>query len=178
MLTQQPHATQTSVGRKNGELTIPFLRLDAVYQNIESDVEAMDYRGEIGYGPVAAHYNLTQLEEDDPDDTLDLHRVYLMYRMMFGSRFELDMGAGALIIDGNDTNSGFSYTMPLNAKFNDWLGAEFRPTWSKVNDNDVDEYDLSVLLGKKYANLKVGYRWIKANDESLNGPYAGISVRF
>jgi hypothetical protein len=173
-----PDPWLSSIGpRQLGEVTIPFLRLDAVYQNIESDVDAMDYRAEVGYGPLAVHYNLTHLDEYDPDDTLVLHRLYGIYRMSFGSRFEWDIGAGILTIDGDDRNTGYSFTMPLLAKFNGWLGAEFRPAWSVVNDNNINEYDLSLLLGKRYAGVKVGYRWISAGAESLNGPYAGLSLR-
>lgn len=174
----EPDPVPSPVGRRQlGEFTTPFLRLDAVYQDIESDVDAMDYRAELGYGPVAVHYNLTHLNEDDPDDALVLHRLYGMYRMSFGSRFEWDFGAGILTIDGDDRNTGFSFTMPLIAKFIDWLGAEFRPAWSVVNDNNIHEYDLGLLLGKQYANVKAGYRWISAGAESLNGPYAGLSLR-
>jgi hypothetical protein len=42
----------------------------------------------------------------------------------------------------------------------------------------VSDYDLAALLGWRYVSLKAGYRWVSSPRESLNGPYAGLSLRF
>ena len=97
--------------------------------------------------------------------------------MSFGKHVEWDIGVGAFIIEGNDTNAGESFTTPLFIHPTDFLGVGFRPAASHVKDNRVGDYDLSVLLGWKYAFLKLGYRWVESENESLNGPHIGLSFR-
>ena len=80
--------------------------------------------------------------------------------------------------NGNDRNTGVSFTTPILFYPADWLGLEFRPTWSEINDNNIDDYDLSVRLGRKYLSARAGYRWMEAGDVSLDGPHIGLSIHF
>ena len=54
--------------REWGEPLIPFARIDAGYQDVDSDVEGSDYRIEGGYGPLAVHFNQTHFPEKTTDD--------------------------------------------------------------------------------------------------------------
>ncbi|NOY68419.1 MAG: hypothetical protein GXP53_02850 [Deltaproteobacteria bacterium] len=164
--------------RKAGEPLIPFFRADISRQNLESDVNALDFRAEVGYGPFALHYNQTRFHENEPKDKLDLIRIYGVYRMSFSTLVELDLGLGTLIINGKNENSGFSFTLPFIIRPVKYVGVEFRPAWSSVNGTDVNDYDIAIMLGEKYASLKLGYRWLHSVEESLNGPYAGVSLYF
>ena len=158
-----------------GEPAMPLLRLDATYQNVESDVEAIDFRAEAGYGWLALHFNQIHYEEDDTGDELDLRYLHVMFRLPLGSRLEWHMGVGRVSLHGQDENSGDSITSPFIYRPMDWLAVEFRPTWSDINGNSIKDYDLGVHFGRKYKFLKVGYRWIESGDTNLDAAYIGAS---
>ena len=164
--------------RKPGKVLIPFLSVGFNYQDVESDVHALDYHLEGGYGPVSVHFNLSHFKEDEPNDTLDLYRIHALYRMLLSRDFEWDIGFGALTIDGTDENTGFSFTSPLIFRPEGLLALEFRPAWADVNGTSIADYDVSLLFGPRYTFLRAGYRWVESDTESLNGPYGGISLRY
>ena len=160
--------------RELGEPLIPFARVDVSYQSVESDIDAYDYRIECGYGPLAVHFNQTDYRESSPSDELELMRIYGMCRMSFGSKVELDLGLGALTLDGNETDTRFSVTTPVLIHPAERIGLELRPAWAE----NFSDYDVALLLGWRYGSAKVGYRWVMSPDESLDGPYVGVSIHF
>ena len=160
--------------RENGEPLIPFARIDVAYLDAESDVKGYDYRLECGYGAFAVHLNHTHYRESSPKDKLDLIRLYGIYRMSFGSHFELGLGLGSLTVKGNDSNSRMSFTMPIRIQPGEHIGIEFRPSWAE----NLNERDLGVLLRWEYVSLKAGYRWVSSFGESLDSAYVGFSVHY
>jgi len=164
--------------RRPGDPFIPLIRVDAAYKDIESDIEALDYRLQLGYGPLAFELNGTRFEEESPSDRLDLYRLYGLYRMSYGEVVEIDLGFGGMILDGEDRDSGMSFTIPFLVRATDWLLVEFRPMWSDINGTRIDEYEAGVLLNWKFTSLKAGYRWLESPHESLNGPFLGLSFRY
>ncbi|UCG59105.1 MAG: hypothetical protein JSU70_06270, partial [Phycisphaerales bacterium] len=98
--------------REPGDPLIPFVRFDAAYQDVESDVEALDYRVQVGYGPIGFELNHTRYWEQVPSDRLDIYRLYGLYRLSFGNMIEADLGLGAIILDGDERNTGVSTTTP------------------------------------------------------------------
>jgi hypothetical protein len=167
-----------SIVRKSGEALIPFLRVDALHQEIERDVTATDLTVLAGYGPFGVQMRRTVYREEMPDDRLRIAEYHVLYRMSAGRTFEVDLGAGAMVIDGKAENSGFSLTLPLLWHPKDFFGIEFRPLWSTINENDIQDYDLSVLLGWRYCSVRAGYRWVRSPNESLDGPQLGASIRW
>jgi len=164
--------------RKRGEPLIPTVRFDAAYQDVESDVEALDLRLQVGHGPLAFEVDRTRYEEDEPSDHLDLYRLYGLLRMSYGERVEVDLGLGGIILDGDDRDSGFSATTPVLIHPWDWLVFEFRPMWSKIHGSRIDEYELGLLFNWEWAAFKAGYRWTHSPNESLDGPFLGLSIRY
>gem|GEM_PF-6089676 len=160
--------------RNTGNALLPFVRLDGTYQGVSSDVKALDYRMELGYGPAAIHFDQTRFKESNPDDTLKLTQIYALYRMSFGTMVEFDIGLGGASLAGTDTHRSFSWTLPLLLQPMDNVGIEFRPAWT----DRVSDYDIAVLLHYHYTSLKVGYRWLVSEGDALSGPYAGLSVHF
>ncbi|MDD4872302.1 MAG: hypothetical protein PHR77_17255 [Kiritimatiellae bacterium] len=159
--------------RETGEVLIPFLRVDASYQMVASSVDAFDYSIDGGYGPIGVRFNRTHFREKDPDDTMDLTRVYGLYRMSLGRMLEVDLGLGGFSIDDEDDNR-FSFTMPILIHPNKHLGFEFRPAWA----GNISEYDIGVFGGCKFVLLKAGYKWLSGPSQTMDGPYAGLSVHF
>ncbi len=164
--------------REPGDPLLPVVRFDFAYFDLQDDVEATDYRAQVGYGPFAVELNPTFYEEDVPDDNLDIYRIWGLYRMSITDRLEFDVGAGAIILEGNETNAGFSLTTPILARVYDWLLIEFRPIWSQVNETSIDEYEAGVLLNWENLAVKAGYRWTRSPETSLNGPFFGLSIRY
>ncbi|MBA4366380.1 MAG: hypothetical protein C0403_01935 [Desulfobacterium sp.] len=163
--------------RKLGQALIPIFRVDLCYQNVESDVEALDLRTEVGYGPVSIQARTTHYIEDQPDDNIDIHQAHLLYRMSIGDVFEIDLGMGGMILEGDDNNSGISFTTPFLYHPKDYFGIEFRPSWSSIKGNIIKDYDLDLLLGWRFISFRAGYRWLKSENESLSGPFVGLSLR-
>jgi hypothetical protein len=164
--------------REPGDPLIPFVRFDAAYQDVDSDVEAFDYRVQVGYGPVGVELHQTRYWEQQPPDSLDIYRVYGLYRLSIGNSLEVDVGLGAIVIDGAETNVGFSSTTPILFYPVDWLVAEFRPMWSDIQGSVTQEYGVALLLNWGYVALRGGYRWTHSPMESLDGPFVGFSVRY
>jgi hypothetical protein len=158
--------------REPGEPLIPLLRADATVQRVAPDITARALRLEAGYGPLGAHYDVSRYRETDPDDTLELHRVFGLYRMSFGPHAELDLGFGTFSMDGLDRSPDFAFTLPLRVVPVRHLALEFRPAWS----DGAADYDLAVLATAPFAAFKAGYRWTLSPDATLNGPYVGIAL--
>jgi hypothetical protein len=157
---------------------LPSFRLDGGYQNVESDIRAGDLRAELGYHILALQGRFTYYDEEEPADGLWLNYVHGLLRVPLGDGVQLAPGIGAIILAGDNRNSGFSLTAPLLFYWHESFGLEFRPTWSWINENEVNDYDIGVVLGSKHAGLRAGYRWVNSDGESLDGPYLGFLVRF
>lgn len=164
--------------RVPGDPFIPLIRMDAAYQAVESDVEALDGRLQLGYGPLAFEFNGTWFQEEDPSARLEIYHLYGLYRLSYGQNVEIDLGVGGIILDGEELNTGASLTIPFLVRIRDWLLVEFRPAWSEVNDTRIDKYELDVLFNWRSVALKTGYRWLESPNESLNGPFVGLSIRY
>lgn len=164
--------------RESGDPLIPLVRFDMAYHNIESDVSAVEYRGEVGYGPLALAFQQTHYQEDNPADELDLFYGYAIYRMSFGSKLEVDAGCGVFAINGEEHHSGGSFMLGVLFYPIDNVGVEFRPTRGSISGSHTDTYDLSALFGMKHLSVKAGYRWVHSPREELNGPYAGLTIRY
>jgi hypothetical protein len=164
--------------RKPGESLIPFVRFDYGYQNVDSDIDASDYRIEFGYGPFGFQVRKTSFVERNPDDKLDFNQLHALYRMSIGNRFELDLGLGVFEIEGNERNSGFSLTVPFLFHPNEIIGVELRPVWTQINGNSIVDFDMALLCGWRYFSVRAGYKSVWTTGASLNGPYIGISLRY
>jgi len=164
--------------RKSGEPLIPFLRLDLNYQNVESDVEALDSRLEAGYGPFGVQARITHYNEQEPEDELDIQQFHLLYRMSFGNHVEIDLGAGGATVHGENQNIGFSLTTPLLIHPTEHVGLEFRPAWATIRGNPLSDYDVGIVVNVSHVAVRGGYRWMQSEHESLNGAYVGLSVIF
>lgn len=57
-------------------------------------------------------------------------------------------------------------------------GGESGPAWASVNGTSVRRYELGVVLSRDYVALKGGYRWTESPNETLDGPFIGVSLRY
>lgn len=160
--------------RRAGEPLLPFLRIDAAFRPVDSDIHAWDFRSEAGYGPIAIQYNEIRYHEHSASDNMRITQCYGLYRLTAGSSCEIDLGVGQMTLHGNTRTTQGSVTIPiLYHPRNERLGIEFRPAWADT----ISDYDLALLYSWQYSSLKAGYRWVNSPNYSLSGPYLGVSVR-
>jgi len=171
-------ASETLTPREFGDPAIPFARIDVNYQSVSSDIDALDSRLELGFGPFGVQYRRTKYDEDDPDDSLTIEQWHGLYRMSFGDDLEIDLGYGRFTLEGNATSRGSSFTLPVLYRPTKNIGIEWRPTWSSINGSDINDHDLGIHFRYQIAALRVGYRWLEAGEADLNGPYIGLAMHF
>ncbi len=162
--------------RQSGEALIPHLALDVNYLAIEGDVTAWDFRGEAGFGAIACAARRTRYEEGQ--ERLDTTELLGLYRMSAGAFLEVDIGCGALRVSGEEIETGFAFTLPVRLHPTDYIGVEYRPLWSSIEETRITSHELSLLCGWRYAGLRVGYRWLSTAGETLNGPEVGLALRW
>lgn len=164
--------------RSLGDQLLPVFKTDLNCQSTGSDIIAIDAKTELGHGPLAIQFRRTHFSEDEPKDKLNITKYYGLLRFFWCCNFELDFGLGGLTLQGNETNTAFSLTVPFKIYPERWFGICFLPSWSFLNRNVINDYDISVPFTIDYFSLQIGYRWVESLNESLNGPYVGGSICF
>lgn len=167
--------------RSPGEAVLPYVEGEFQYQWVDGDTDALDFRLAGGYGPAGASVRWTRYRETGPDTRLDVLQAYGHARLTFGKFLEISPGLGygnfALSGDGDD-EGGFALTLPVRVHFDPGIGFEYRPSWIFPNETTVNDQDLALVLGRRHAFLRLGYRWLWNDAETLSGPYVGISARW
>lgn len=161
-----------------GEPGLPILRFDTSYQDVESDVYAIDNRLEVGYGPFGCDYRITKYHESTPKTNLDITSVHGIYRMSFTRFVEVGLGLGNMTLEGINKHSGFSVLIPLHIQFSDIWSFQFRSSWSALRNNDVSDYDFGIMYTRGFGSIRVGYRSVSSGNEQLKGPHIGFSAHF
>ena len=171
-------ATRLAASREAADPILPGARLDVVYQDVDSDVDAFAYSIELGQGPLGAEFRQTHYREDEPSGTLDIFQLHGLCRMCALEELEVDLALGAVRIEGDESNTGFSFGFPMRYWPDENIGVEFRPAWGSIHGTWTRDYDLSALVRYEHTSLRLGYRWMESPEESLNGPYVGLSFRY
>lgn len=162
-----------SLYRKDGEPLIPFARYDFAYQRVSADISAHINRFEGGYGPVALYLEAYTFNEKSPDSTLEIQRQMILYRMS-GQRTEIDIGLGKSIIVGRLRTEINALSIRGRFVLDDNLSIDVQPIWG----DRMNDYELTVLYGRQFASLKMGYRSLTSPGASLSGPFAGFALYF
>lgn len=160
--------------RQPGEPLIPFARLDFDVHRPSAALSARNLRLEAGRGAVAAGFDYSRFRETSEDDTLEISRIYGLFRMSFGSYVEADFGIGSMKVEGKNTKSLFYVTTPVLLHASEKVGFEFRPAWA----SNLFSNDLSLMVKADFASLKLGYKKLSTDTQTLKGPYAGIALYY
>jgi hypothetical protein len=172
--------------RQDGEALISRLRVDAGRQRIDSATDAWDLRIEAGDGALGVQGRLTRYREELADSPpaasrLDFRQAHVLYRMS-GEFLEVDLGIGMLQMSGRDTHSALSFTVPVLIHPVPWLGIEYRPAWARIAIHAVRDQELALMLGGRFASLRLGYRRVDTDGGTtgavLQGPFMGVSIRY
>ncbi|MEE9368407.1 MAG: hypothetical protein V3V05_06040 [Pontiella sp.] len=172
-----------------GLATVPYVRLDYNWHYVDSNIDAKDVRLEAGYKAVALHVRTSRFSDQSDGYELDINQYYGVVRYggfrpdFIPGTFEAGLGLGVCEFKDNEQladDSGGAITIPLKYYPRDWYGFEFRPAWYRLVEKVIGDYDISASLGRRYVQLRGGYRWmwIQGEGKFNNGPYAGVSVSF
>lgn len=164
--------------RQIGEPTLPFFQLEPKYLSVNSDICALDYELELGYGPYALRCRHTSFAEISPRDRMDLTQYLLFLRLSTASSLEYGFGMGSIYLQGNNDHSGFLMYFPVKFYPYESFGFQFKPTMSWINNNLIEDYDLALVFFKQYYSIKLGYRFLRVYAENLDGAYFGLAFHY
>ena len=165
--------------RDPGDPLLPYFRLDGAWQDATGRIEAEDFYIQGGYGPMAVDYRQTYFTEDRPRTHLDLHWLHFLARMRYGEQVELDLGVGGFWMEGTRRTDGISLSAALLVYPEEYWGLEFRPTVAMLEtESSIRDYDLALHYRQELVGVKVGYRWTKSPNVTLEGPYLGLVFRW
>ncbi|MCJ8313079.1 MAG: hypothetical protein HRU38_13105 [Saccharospirillaceae bacterium] len=166
--------------RVDGELLLPFFKFDvSALSGMSENGMGSDMSFEMGYGPWAMHYRNTSFLNDNTFSKVQsFNKFEFLYRMSFGSDFELDLGLGSYQVDDQ---MQFVMSLPIKMAFTPHNIIEFRPSWSQ----DIQDYDLAFYSGTEFYSFKVGYRYISQSQpfsatpiKAYSNIYAGFSAHY
>jgi len=182
LVASEPRADALVVSpRKAGDPVLPYIAGEFQYQWIDGNTDAVDFRLAGGYGPVGTSVRWTHYRENDPDNHLNVLQVYGHLRLTMGKFLEFSPGLGYAnfsVSNGPGSEGGFALTLPLRVHFHPGIGLEYRPAWMSPNQTSVSDQDVALVLGRRHTFLRLGYRWIWNDAETLSGPYAGIALQW
>jgi len=164
--------------RTLGEPVIPYFRLNLNLQNIESNIYGFDGKLELGYGAIAGEYRQTRYRDDVLNEHLLLKQLQIYSRMSFGNHFVMNFGLGAASLDGENHAQGALFSIPIIYYPQRHLAFELRPSWMFGGNLSLNEMDLSTLISYQRVALRLGYRQLNSQNDSLEGAYAGIEYIF
>ncbi len=164
--------------RELGDPELPFLRVEGAHMYENRDLFAVDGRIEVGVGMLGGQYRATRFISRDPHDIYEIHQWHALLRLTFAEYLGLDLGVGMMTLAGEDRDRSGSVSAALLYHPWDWLGFEFRTAFASINENRIEDYDLSLLLSWRTVSLRFGGRRINGEDGKLEGPYAGLSIQF
>lgn len=79
---------------------------------------------------------------------------------------------------GDKYNTSSAFTIPIKIRFNENFSLEFLSARTRINGNGIADYDLGILIGKRYISGKIGFRRIESPNDYLQGPYLRISLYY
>lgn len=173
-----PEDVDRDTSRSVGDPDLPFFRLDLNYQRVSSNIDGIDGRLEAGYGPYAAQVRHTRYEEKEPSEKLNFTSIHGLLRLSEDNRFEMGLGAGALLLDGERHTTGFSMTAPINWYPHRRIAIRAVPTISWLGGNSIGDYDISLGYTRQFFSIHSGYRWLRSGGVSIDGPYIGFSLYY
>ena len=165
--------------RKPGDHILPFAKLESSAFLLDSNLNGYDLRGELGYGPIAIDGRYITLNEDNPDDSLNIASWHLLYRMTLTDHFEWTPGIGGTTFRGDRDRSGISLTSPVTAYFKKHFGLRYRPTWYSYEDySELQDTELALIYKQPHYSLFAGYRWFETLEVKESGFAFGCAIHW
>jgi len=164
-----------------GSFMAPDLRLDAAYFSPGRKLDAWEAALEAGRGPLALSLRNTWFDQPtlpNAEETETLTQAYAHLRMSYFGFISVDPGLGAMMLDGRGNQTAFAFTLPARIQIQEFAAFEIRSAWGNIRSNDFRDLETSVSVGLPHASLRLGYRWLDGENESVRGSFVGISLRW
>jgi hypothetical protein len=81
---------------------------------------------------------------------------------------------------GEESETGFSFAVPIRYWPTEWVGIEARGAWTTFDGIRLTDIETALLVQFRGVNLRAGYRWLELEDDrgSLSGFRVGVGVRY
>lgn len=162
--------------RKLGDPILPTLKLSSQWLDSSDNITAQLNRIEGGYGLIGFSYSENTLNEDG--DELTLSNTLVHYRMSLGNNLSWDLAYGRGRMNGNQSNEGDVFAMPIRLRLNPDWHFEYYPVWSSYNGGSLSEHQFSMNYHYKYVGVSAGYKKWSAGLTTVDGIFAGLYLAF
>lgn len=167
---------ESGLYRKQGDPILPTLNLTSQWLNGSNGISAQLNRVELGVGFIGISFTDNTLKEHG--DTLNLSHTLIHYRMSAGNDFSWDFAFGKGKMNGNESQQGEIFALPMRLRIAPEMHLEYYPVWSSYNGGQLAEHQFSLNWQRKYVGLSAGFKKWSAGDTSVSGLFTGISVNF
>ena len=167
---------ESGLYRKQGDPILPTLNLTSQWLNGSNGISAQLNRVELGMGFIGISFTDNTLKERG--DTLNLSHTLIHYRMSAGNDFSWDFAFGKGKMNGNQSQQGDIFALPMRLRIAPEMHLEYYPVWSSYNGGQLAEQQFSLNWQRKYVGLSAGFKKWSAGDTSVSGLFTGISVNF
>ena len=164
--------------RKEGEIIIPFYRLNINYQYVDDKIDALDLKMEVGKGANGLELRITTYNDNQNSEELKYSQFQYFHRMSFGNNIGINLGLGYGRMDITDTFDGLLLSLPILYQSGRHLGIEVRPTYFNADGVDISELDFSVMYTYRKMAFRLGHRNIQSTNIDINGIYFGLDFIF
>ena len=177
MVAAAPLTLYQAEHREAGDPALPFVRVDDTYQRlIHGNVNGYSARAEAGFGPAAVVFEWLRYWEHGPTDRMDAWSAAALYRVSTDPRYSLGVSAGYRRFDRERDHEGFELGTPLALYAWDPVGFEFEPRWSWFAGNVVQDYRGGIALHLPFVTVRPGYRLLRVDRLTLDGPEIDVAL--
>ncbi|WP_419659865.1 hypothetical protein [Desulfosarcina variabilis] len=166
---------------KNNEddSTYFHFRADAAYRFVDKNIYAWDFHVEMCYSVFGISISDSEYYEDEPANELRLTYVHgFLHLPPITDSVDLNVAAGSVTMKGDESNSGYSISLPVRINLRKYLFLEVRPVWSWIHHSPIKDCEVCITAGHENISAKVGYRFVASENESLDGPFIGLTFKF
>ncbi len=164
--------------RQPGEILIPFYRFNINKQHVSDQINAVDFKIEIGKGAIGLEFRSTKYNDDITLEELEYNQIQYFHRMSFGNKIGLNLGIGYGQMDGVYSFDGLILSAPILFHNSRHLGFEIRPSVFNTDGVSVSDLDLSVLYTYRKLAFRIGHRSLESPNVDIDGYYIGFDFIF
>ncbi len=178
--------------RYHGDILFPYFRYDFVRHDVLAyNVISNDHRLELGQDYFAVLLEQYSFHQKATGQMLREERQFLMVRAPFNDRptmfGEFDIGIGNVSYYGAQSQNVFSFLVNMRFAFGEHVALEVGGTAPFkqlfVNDPGVNQlpagdFDVTMYVGMRNVMLRIGYRYLLADNTGRNGPFIGATFLY
>lgn len=167
---------ESGLFRHSGDPILPTLSLSSQFLNGTHGISGQSNHVELGLGLLGISFTDNTLNEKG--DRLNLSHTLVHYRMSAGNDFSWDFAFGKGTMDGNQSQQGDIFALPMRLRISPEMHMEYYPVWSSYNGGHLAQQAFSLNWQRKYIGLSVGFKTLSAGDTRISGMFSGININY